>query len=519
MLLFTGGPVYTMDLLRPTAGAVLVRGERIAAVGEEARLRALAPAAEEIDLDGRALLPGFVDAHSHLAAAAYRSLLADLAPPPVGPCRTPADVAAALGAFLQAHPPGPGQWLMGMGYDESAQGGRPTRQMLDQISRQVPIAAVHRSGHLCVCNSRALALLGKEAADGLLAEGAFLDPAVQRRMRGPGEEEMVRAVGATARVYAAAGYTTVQEARADAALLPLLEGANRRGLLPVDVAAYLPVELARQHPPDRAGAVHYRGRLRRAGCKLFLDGSPQGRTAWLTRPYHQSPPGEGAGYCGAPALTDAALFAHLDECAANAWPVQVHVNGDAALDQLLRVWARVCRRRPGAAAQRPVAVHCQTARGDQLSRMPRLGLIPSFFVEHIVHWGEFYRAVALGEERAETISPVGLARRLHLPYTLHQDCPVLPPHPLAMVQAAALRRTAAGRVLGDDLRVPAAEAIFSLCQNAAWQLFEQGRKGCLRPGYQADLTIWPADPLTAAPDRLSALRPALVYSRGRRVET
>ena len=150
-------------------------------------------------------------------------------------------------------------------------------------------------------------------------------------------------------------------------------------------------------------------------------------------------------------------------------------------------------------------VHAQLATASQLERMAKVGMMPSFFVAHVWHWGDVHIR-NFGPARAAQISQAGTARRLGLPFTFHQDAPVIPPDMLETVWCAAVRRTRAGVVLGEDQRIPVLDALRAVTANAAYQYFEEADKGTLEAGKRADLVQLSADPLSVPPDELKAIR-------------
>ena len=228
----------------------------------------------------------------------------------------------------------------------------------------------------------------------------------------------------------------------------------------------------------------------------FLDGSPQGRTAWLRSPYE----GE-ADYRGYPTMTDSAVEDVLRRALALGVQPLAHCNGDRAVQQYLDAGARVEKDSPRLRDLRPVIIHAQLMGADQLPQAKALGFVPSFFVAHVYHWGDVHWN-NFGPTRASAISPAGSALALGLPFTFHQDAPVIPPDMLETVWCAAERMTRSGRVLGPEQRIPVYDALRAVTANAAWQYFEEGSKGTLAPGKRADLVILDRDPLATPPERL-----------------
>jgi hypothetical protein len=463
-----------------------------------------------VDLAGRALLPGFIDAHGHFPGAGIYAVYLDLNSPPIGSVRTLEDLVARLRE--RAAQTGEGEWVVGWSYDDTllAERRHPTRADLDRASTRHPIGVWHVSGHLAVANSAALAKLGitatspdpeggrirRDAAtgepDGVLEEtaserlGAALGP--------PSARQAFAILREGTRRYLAAGVTTAQSGLAEVAHGKAFVWLARLGLLPLrvvvwpreeDAARMLAGELAFD-PPDPE-------RVRRGAVKLVADGSIQGYTGYLSQPYFV-PPGDDAGYRGWPRIPREALIERVGRFHAAGWQVAVHANGDAAIDDALDAFEAAQRAHPREDA-RHVVVHAQMARDDQLDRMRALGVIPSFFVLHTWYWGDRHREIFLGPERAARISPARSAAERGIPFTLHADSPVVPMEPLRIVQAAVNRRTTGGATLGPEQRIEPLRALRAVTLDAAHQHFEEASKGSLEPGKLADLVILSRSPL------------------------
>ena len=243
--------------------------------------------------------------------------------------------------------------------------------------------------------------------------------------------------------HASFGITTIQDGASDPNFLQGVRASAARSALAVDVAAY---PTANAMPLDAAVSEvgysrEYVNGLRVAGVKFVLDGSPQGRTAWLTEPYSEGPPGAPADYVAYPTTDTDHYRAKVAQFIEAGIPVIVHSNGDAAIDLMLDGVAQaIGNERPD---HRSVTIHAQLTRPDQLDRMKQLGVVPSFFAAHTFFWGDWHRR-SFGDVRASHISPTGGALERSLPYTIHNDAPVVPPHVMRLIEIAVERRTRAG---------------------------------------------------------------------------
>ncbi|MEQ9506704.1 MAG: amidohydrolase [Hyphomonas sp.] len=521
-ILFVNGDIITVDDAVPSAEAVAIRDGRILAVGSvEDVTRAAGPDALMRDLGGATLVPGFIDAHGHLAIMAQSAGMANLQPPPAGNVSTIAELQDALRAWRTAHPDAP--WIVGFGYDDSllAEQRHPDRADLDAVAADVPIMLVHTSAHFATCNTACLTAAGitaetpdppggaiRREADGAAPNGVFEETAlmlVARHAPQPSQDTRVAGLVAVQEVYARNGITTVQDGASSPQQVEDMRRAAAEGGLYLDVVAY-------QHFPDGSSigadfevSKTYDHHFRMGGIKLILDGSPQGKTAWLTRPYIIPPAGQETGYSGYGTYTDEGAASLMEAAYARDIQVIAHVNGDRAIDQLLGLAASAEADYPETDA-RTVAIHAQTARLDQLDTMAALGIIPSFFAAHPFFWGDWHRDSVLGPERAASISPLASAAARGLPYTMHTDSPIVPPDMMHLLWVAVNRETRSGQVLGPAERAGQADALRAITLNAARQYSEEADKGSITAGKRADLVVLSANPLTVDPAAIGDIR-------------
>lgn len=537
--LYVGGDILTMAGDVPTyVEALAVRDGRIAFAGARAEAQALVGAdTTTLDLGGRALLPGFIDAHGHLWQTGFQASLATLLPPPDGDGRDIASLVRLVRGWRETHADMVGRmgWIVATGYDDAqlAERRHPLANELDGIATDVPALLVHQSGHLAALNHAGLVALGygagtedpaggviRREADGVTPNGvieeAALAPAyaIMARLDAATSADVARAAVAT---YARNGFTTAQEGRASPSVAEGWRQLGEAGAVDIDVAVYPDVQQGAEYVTAHGVTREYRGHVRIAGVKLSLDGSPQGKTAWLTTPYVVPPHGQSADYRGYPAIADDGEVARLVDLAyANAWQLLVHCNGDAAADQLIAAVRAVSARR-GLADRRTVMIHAQTVREDQLDAMQSLGILPSFFGLHTFYWGDWHRDETLGRERAYRISPAQSALRRGMIFTEHHDAPVVPPNALRVVWAAANRTSRSGDVIGAEQRIGAYDALRSVTVWAAYQLFEDDRKGTLEPGKFADFVILDRNPLRVPVAEIAELRVLETVKEGRSI--
>jgi predicted amidohydrolase YtcJ len=521
-VLYKGGPVVTLDEDGSVAEALATDGDRIVAVGSEAELSEWAEqtGARVVDLEGRALLPGFIDAHGHFPGEGLYSLHADLNSPPVGQIEDIEDLVDSLASH--AAEIDDGKWVLGISYDDTllAEGRHPTREELDRASSEHPIVAWHISLHFAVVNSRALEVLGvaENAADP--AGGRFGRDPNSGRLNGLLEENatnLVRDVLSQPSLFDGiavlreanrrsleAGVTTVQCGYCEPAQMRALPWASRLGLFDLRLIVW-PSERAQDEALDSGRSFAGTGNdwIRYGAVKLMADGSIQGYTGYLSEPYHSAPKDD-ANYRGYARMERAELLARVRRYHEAGLQIAVHGNGDASIDDILDAFEAAQEAAPRDDA-RHIVIHAQTARPDQLRRMAELDVRPSFFVLHTYYWGDRHRRIFLGPERARSISPLAGADEAGVRYTIHADSPVVPLEPLRLVWSAVNRRTRSGYVLGEEERIDVVRALRATTIDAAHQHFEDHLKGSLEPGKLADMVILSRSPLES-PDALDEIR-------------
>lgn len=533
-VIYHSGNLLTMNDSQPTAEAVAVKNGRILAVGAQAEVSEVAGKETlMVDLGGKTLLPGFVDSHGHAHMIGLQALSANLLPPPDGDGGDIPSLQAQLTAWedVADNPLRELGWIVGFGYDDSqlAEQRHPTRADLDKVSTELPVLIIHQSGHLGVANSKALELAGVTAATNDPDGGAFRREPGSREPNGVAEEyAFFRLIGALAakfdeeindtfveegaRLLASFGYTTGQDGRASADGIAAIERVATRGELPIDIVSYPDILTVSEINPTPA----YKDGFRVGGAKLTIDGSPQGKTAWLKEPYFVPPVGQPADYRGYAAINEATTLSAVEKAFANNWQILVHANGDAASDRLIQAVSLARDKYPDAEV-RPVLIHGQVLREDQVQQLKELDIFPSLFPMHTFYWGDWHRESVLGPERAENISPTGWVLARDMMFGTHHDAPVALPNSMRVLSATVTRRTRSGRVLGPEHRVPVATALKAMTLWPAWQHFEEDSKGSIEVGKLADFVILSANPLEVPPEQLSEIEVLETIKEGRTI--
>ena len=532
--IWSGGPILTLNDSAMRAEAIAERGGRIVAVGSLAEVsKARGPGTRMIDLGGRALLPGFVDAHGHVTMGGFQALAANLLPAPDGQVNDVAALQRVLREWVAVNGEAirKAGVIAGFGYDNAQlkELRHPTREDLDAVSKDLPVFVVHQSGHLGALNSKALALVGFDAQskdppggvirrragsqepDGVLEENA-LNLALPKLLGGVGPEGFKAFAKAGAELWARYGYTTAQEGRATPPVVEILRAVGAEGGLAIDVAVYPDVLVDRDYISRNANRA-YRDRVRVAGAKLTIDGSPQGFTAWRDRPYFKPVGNYPPGYVGYPSATNPQAIEAVDWAYANKVQILTHANGEAASDLLIAALDAATRRH-GPADRRPVLIHGQFLRADQVDSYQRLGASLSLFPMHTFYWGDWHRDQTVGPALADDISPTGWAVARGMRFTSHHDAPVALPDSMRVLDATVTRRTRSGDILGPAQRVDVVTALKAMTIWSAHQHFEEADKGSLEVGKLADFVVLSQDPTAVDPEKLDQIKVTETIKQG-----
>lgn len=567
--LYTGGTILTMAGPKPaTVEALGVSGGRIVYAGPLRR----APRSSStrlVNLQGRTMLPGFIDTHGHFIYFGKNLIDADL----FG-ANSVEEIVRRM--KLHAAKVGPGDWIVGFGFSGNALQRYPSVAELDAVSADRPVMVVDSSGHAGAFNSAAFRAAGITAATPDPAGGKFSREADGRTLAGKAEETALNIVrekrpaftGATAdavatrasALWASYGQTTAQDCGVGLGSddIALVRNAIDKRLLTLDLyicakdsnveamagaARKVSEDYARARPVAGAGFERQEGllsaaaarpgntssrlleirpdldkryvnRVRLGGIKFWLDGAIP--TAWMSQPYASPPPGEKPGYRAYQQIPDAVLEQAFDRYWTSNVQLNMHMNGDAAAEQALRAIEKAIAKH-GMADHRPVFIHASYLRPDQIQRLKRVGGVPSFLTSGLIPGGE--SVVQLwGPQRAAHAMAANSMLRAGIPFTFSHDAPVSPqPWVLALVDAGVNRRTPSGLVIGPAERVTPYQALRAVTANAAWQIKEEKSKGTLEVGKLADLVILERNPLTVDPATIKDIAVLETIKEGRTI--
>ena len=530
--LYYGGNIITMEE-NSSPQAVLIENDVITEVGSFEELTKKAGKDVSLyDLKGQTLMPAFIDAHSHFISTAFSFLQV-----PLGNAQSFNDIKNRISDFIKANHIPKGAWVTGKGYDQNllCEGCHPDKSLLDAATPFNPVVIEHVSGHMGVFSSLALKELsidentpcpegGKIAKDkngitGFMEEGAFIT--FQKNVPMPSPEDFIKACRKGQNLYASYGTTYVQEGFFAKEMIPLYKGFLKSGEMYLNITAYSDIGAGEEVFPLGKEAEKDKAPFKVGGYKIFLDGSPQGKTAWLTKPY------DGESFCGYGTMKDEQVTSALLKAMEEEKQLLSHCNGDAAADQLLNCAEKACKiyeEKHGVSGKealkkiRPVIIHAQIIREDQLKKAAELGFTPSFFIYHISRWGEIHLK-NLGLQRASKLSPVGTAIKYNLHFTFHQDTPVTPPDMLKTVQCAVLRKTEKGRTLGEEEKITVYQALKGVTLNAAKQYFEEDLRGSIAKNKKADFVILSENPLKVDPEKLDKIKIVKTVKNGKEIYT
>ena len=524
--IYHGGPILTVNDLQPRAEAVAVKGGRILAVGiKDDVLKTKGDATRLVDLGGKTMIPGLVDAHGHVMAGGLQALSANLLAPPDGEVRDIPGLQRTLRDWIAANKAAVDkvQLVIGFGYDNSqlAELRHPNRDDLDTISTELPILLVHQSGHLAAVNSKALEIGGITAAtpnpdggviqrreggnepNGVLEETAFF-PLMLKLFGRVGADASQAFIRAGTELWARFGYTTAQDGRSSPGVVKTMQALASTGGLQIDVVSYPDVLIDREFIKATVSPT-YKDRFRVAGAKLTIDGSPQGFTAWRDRPYYKPVGDYPPGYAGYPAAKAEQVRDAIDWAYQNRIQILTHSNGEAASDQLI-AFVGAATKRYGAGDRRPVLIHGQFLREDQVDAFNALGVLPSLFPMHTFYWGDWHREHTVGPRLADDISPTGWCLKRGMKFTSHHDAPVAFPDSMRVLDATVTRRSRSGDIIGPEHRVDVMTALKTMTLWPAWQHFEEDTKGSIEPGKLADLVILDRDPTAIDPETIDQIK-------------
>jgi predicted amidohydrolase YtcJ len=513
--IYTGGDIVTMNDKAPAAQALAVKDGKILAVGDRKAIESQHKGAgtKVVNLAGKALLPGFIDAHSHYFSSLTVATQAKLYAPPAGPGKDVPSIVAALKKFAAERKIPKGEVIQAYGYDENVMpnGRLLNRDDLDKAFPDNPVLVGHVSMHGAVLNSAAMkkwnvsaetktppggVIVRKPGTNepyGLIMETAYL-PIFASLPKPTAAQEIEWSI-AGQKLYAQAGVTTAHEGATHAAELAVMQRAAKSGGYIIDVIAYPFVTELQAVLKDNpvSGWGKYDNRLKIGGVKVTIDGSPQGKTAFFTKPYLTGGPGGEKNWSGELAASQEIVNKAVKAVYDLGVPLNLHANGDGAIDAFFT--AHEAAAAGDLSKERHVTmIHAQFTRKDQIPKFVQYKITPSFYTLHTYYFAEAH-INNRGKAQAMYISPMRDAIDQGLKPTNHTDFVVAPLDQMFMLWSAVNRVSRGGAVIGADQRVTPMEGLKAMTIWAARQYREDDIKGSLEPGKLADLVILDKNPL------------------------
>lgn len=511
--LYFGGDIITMQGTKPQyVEAVIERNGKVVYVGDKnSAIENFTGETVKVNLKGKTMLPGFVDPHGHFMAALMMIEQVNVAQPPVGNATNINKIIEKLKAYQVENNIEKGGWLVGWGYDQDLieEQRHITKLDLDSAFPDHKVLIIHVSMHGAVLNSKALAWANIDAdtptpAGGVIARlpnsnepaGLVMEMAyvpIMEKLPQSSEDEMLALMAKAQAKYTSQGYTHAVEGFAHTEHLDFLLKAAEQGRMIIDIAslpAFTEIDKWFDNPKYIFGK--YNNKFKIHACKITLDGSPQGKTAFVSSPYLTGGPTGEKNWRGESSMTQAQLDAISQQMFAANIPLQIHSNGDAAIDMMIKTVENA-----GISAKddrRTIIIHSQFQRPDHLPKYVELGLLPSYFTLHTYFWGDVH-VRNIGLQAAEFISPMRAAKEAGIISSNHSDFNVTPLDPFFIMWSAMARETRSGKILGAEQRVDAYTALQALTTGPAYQFFEENRKGMIKKGLLADFVILENNPL------------------------
>lgn len=472
--LFYGGDILTLTDT-PAPEAVLTENGKIVDLGNLSLFDT--PDCEKINLNGFTLMPAFIDAHSHFTQTAVSFLQAS-----VNGAKSFGKIKEKIEKFVTDNGVAEGEWVTACDYDNNLfpDSAHLTLDEVESLLPRNPLVIKHKSGHSGFVNSLGARELGRGESAFYAEEDEFFS--LLKKTPAPSKEKLQKAFQSAQEKYLSHGITVIQEGMATAEVLPYLTEACRD--LTADLRIY----------PDinayfKAKKLFNSEKAKVSGVKIFLDGSPQSKTAFVKTPYLD-------GSFGTPTMTKEQVLSAMEWAARQRVQLIAHCNGDGAIERFLSCLEKTEEKYPDFKNCRPVIIHAQLMTAEQTLRAARLGAVISFFIAHIKHWGDVH-IKNLGYERAKLISPANSALKNGAVFTFHQDTPVIDPDMLETAACAVERKTDGGTALAESEKISVYDALLAVTANSAYQYFEENTRGKIAKGMAADFVLLSENPLKA----------------------
>ncbi|HKW87359.1 MAG TPA: amidohydrolase [Candidatus Acidoferrales bacterium] len=518
------GVIYTVNAAQPSAQAVAISGEKIVVVGSNDDVKEwIGPKTRVIDLAGRFAMPGFNDAHTHLASGGMAKLAVNLEG-----AKSPEEFQQRIRDALKNYKPG--EWVTGRGWDHTLWPEKrfPTRWDLDAVSKDHPMIFGRVDGHVAVANSLALKLaaITKDTPDphgghimrdeksgeptGMLEEDAAMS-LVYRKVPPPNHERRTRGIELALAEAVSYGVTSIQDYSTWQDFLTYRELKNE-GKLPLRITEWLTFTepLAKLEEERREGGTTDPW-LKTGSLKAFMDGSLGSRTAAMLAPYSDEPSTSGILRMDPKQVDEMSI--ERDKAG---FQLNFHAIGDRANRVALDAFAAVLKAN-GPRDRRDRVEHAQVVAPDDFERFAKLGVIASMQPSHLLD-DERWAMDRIGPERAKGAYAWNTMRKDGVHLAFGTDYPVESINPLRGLYACATRELPGGGPAGGwepQEKLPMAECISDYTAGSAYGEFEEHRKGEIQPGMFADIVVFPADITKIPPPELLKTSVDMTITGGR----
>lgn len=512
-VVFINGSVITVDSKDRICEAVAVAGNRIIGVGNSQEIKALGgPETLILDLKGRSLLPGFVDAHCHARIYGTMQLQVQCSSNHVKSIEGMKRQIALRAAITP-----PGGWILGRGYNHLALKERrhPTRWDFDEVAPNHKVFITRTCGHIAVANSPVLAEFGitRDTPDpeggrierdshgepnGVLYEQAML----QIRMKTlPSTNDLEKGMKLMNRDFLSLGITSVHDA---SGMNPEEIRTFQRGVAEGWIQVRLYLMFRSSGPSNQLGEIYLQSglmtglgneKLRLGPYKLILDGSGSGGSAAMRTPYLHNPADFGILYMSQDELNKKVLKAHEA-----GYQVAIHAIGDKAIEMALLSFEQALKQHPRLNHRHRIE-HCGFLDESLTNKIYELGIVPVIGVPFLYELGDTYIDI-YGLDRLNGIYPLHLLLERGIQAPLSSDAPVIQPNPMHGIYTAVTHKTKTGKIIAPDERVTIMQALRAYTLFGAYASFEEDIKGSVEVGKLADLIVLSRNILECPPEEI-----------------
>jgi len=534
-LIFFGGHIITMHEEDPLNEAVAIHNGKISSIGKKDEIMKLRTwKTKVVDLRGRTLMPGFIEAHCHPIATAILSQVVDISG---FNYNSRSEIFNTIRIAVKKA--SPGEWILAFGWDPVLVPDlhKPTLSELDSISTDTPIFILTQMMHHAFVNSAVYKAAGitietpnptgggvfqkdnQGNLNGIIYEFSALQYILDKMPKTPqGTAELLLNLQYTK--YAKAGYTSISvlgPVNIAGNPLQFMENLSNNGS-PVRSYVY-PIKKQLDGSTYSNGYGNHFFKIK--GVKLYMDGSPYTGGAAFSEPYLNTDLtlnriGLKKNHRGSINFTEDSLLTTLTYYHTNNYQIAIHAQGEIAIQGILDAFTKILYEYPRSNHRHRIE-HNALITKEQIAQAKQLGLTLSFFIDHIYYYGDQLEYI-VGSKRAERFMPIQSAISAEHHTTIHTDNPATPIDPFRAISTAVTRKTKNDKfILGKDERISVYDALKSITINAAWQLFEEQNRGSITIGKSADLVILSHNPLETKNEEIKNINVISTWIDGKQV--